>query len=68
MPIWLVRLLAALTGDPGLKDAGELMSYFDQVGEELGEGINPAEDYSILAAPATTFDEWLQKRKQMQRL
>ena len=68
MPLWLVKLLAILTRDPGLKGAGELMDYFDKVGEALSEGINPAFDNSILAAPATTFDEWLQKRKRLQRL
>ena len=30
---WLVKLLASITGNQELKSAGELMAYFDKVGE-----------------------------------
>lgn len=59
MPIWLVKLLAALTRDKGLKAAGEMMAYFDKV----GEGSNPASLNGILDAPTTTLDIWLERRK-----
>src|SRR5512138_125069 len=34
MPFWLVKLMATLTRDQGLKGAGELLSYFEKVGEQ----------------------------------
>ena len=59
MPFWLVKLLATLTKDPGLKGAGELMYYF----EKVGEGSNLPEANGILPAPTTTLDHWLQMKK-----
>ena len=59
MPFWQVKLLATLTSNRELKGAGELMSYFEKVGE--GKALPEAK--SVLGAPATTLDEWLQKRK-----
>jgi hypothetical protein len=59
LPFWLVKLLAALTGNQELKSAGELMAYFDKV----GEGSNPASIDSILGVPTTTLDRWLERRK-----
>jgi hypothetical protein len=59
LPFWLVKLLAALTGNQELKSAGELMAYFDKV----GEGNNPASINRILGAPTTTLDSWLERRK-----
>jgi len=63
-PFWLVKLLAAVTGDQGLKSAGELMSYFEKVGERSS---NPAKINGILGAPAMTLDVWLRKRKAGER-
>lgn len=59
MPFWLVKLLATLTGNRELKGAGELMSYFEKVGERG----NPANANHILGAPSMTLDTWLEKRK-----
>jgi uncharacterized protein YbjT (DUF2867 family) len=64
MPFWLVKLLATITSNQGLKGAGELMSYFEKVGESSN---NPAKDNGILGAPTMTLDSWLQKRKARQR-
>ena len=61
MPFWLVRLLATLTRDPGLKGAGELLSYFEKVGEQSS---NLGDDVCILGAPTITLDQWLGRRKQ----
>jgi uncharacterized protein YbjT (DUF2867 family) len=59
MPFWLVKLLAAVTGNQELKGAGELLSYF----EKVGEGSNPAQVNSNLGAPTMTLDNWLARRK-----
>ena len=59
MPLWLVKMLAAVTGNRELKGVGEMMSYF----EKVGEGDSQPLDGSILGAPTTTLDRWLQARK-----
>jgi hypothetical protein len=59
MPFWLVKMLAILTGNQELKGAGELMSYF----EKVGEGSNFPKVNDVLGAPTMTLDNWLQKRK-----
>ena len=61
MPFWLVRLLASVTRDQGLKGAGELLSYFEKVGEQSS---NLGDDPCILGAPTITLDQWLERRKQ----
>jgi len=61
MPFWLVKLLSTITGDQGLKGAGDLMAYFEKVGEQSSA---PASADGVLGAPATTLDMWLQKRKE----
>jgi uncharacterized protein YbjT (DUF2867 family) len=63
MPIWLVKLLATLTRNKELKGAGELMSYF----EKVGEGNNFPKVNDILGTPTMTLDAWLQKRKARER-
>ena len=59
MPIGLVKLLAGIMGNHDLKGAGELMSYF----EKVGEGSNIPELDGILGAPTNTLDAWLQDKK-----
>jgi uncharacterized protein YbjT (DUF2867 family) len=61
MPFWLVKLMATFTRDQGLKGAGELLSYFEKVGER---SKNLADDDRILGAPTITLDQWLERRKQ----
>lgn len=61
MPFWLVRLMATLTRDQGLKGAGELLSYFEKVGEQTS---NLGDDSRTLGAPTITLDQWLERRKQ----
>jgi uncharacterized protein YbjT (DUF2867 family) len=63
MPFWLVKLLATITGNQGLKGAGELMSYFEKVGERG----DPAKANHILGAPTMTLDLWLLKEKGRER-
>lgn len=55
MPFWVVRLLAGVTRNAGLKAAGEMMAYFEKVGE--GDSTDVGDD--ILDAPTTTLDQWL---------
>jgi uncharacterized protein YbjT (DUF2867 family) len=59
MPFWLVKLLATLTGNRELKGAGELMSYF----EKVGEGNNFPKVNDILGTPTITLDQWLEMMK-----
>jgi len=59
MPFWLVKLLATFTGNQVLKGAGEMMSYFDKV----GEWRNTPEINGVLGVPMMTLDMWLQKNK-----
>jgi uncharacterized protein YbjT (DUF2867 family) len=59
MPFWLVKLLAALTHNQELKGAGEMMAYF----EKVGEGSSFPEANGVSGAPATTLDSWLQSKK-----
>lgn len=63
MPLWLVRLLGTITGNQGLKGAGEMMAYFEKVGEDS----SLAKMDGILSAPAMTLDEWLHKSKAGER-
>jgi uncharacterized protein YbjT (DUF2867 family) len=59
LPFWLVKLLASITSNQELKSAGELMAYFDKV----GEGSQAASINGMLGAPTTTLDSWLEQRK-----
>jgi uncharacterized protein YbjT (DUF2867 family) len=59
MPLWLVKLLATITRNHELQTAGELMAYFDRV----GEGSNRPDANDVLGAPATTLVSWLERRK-----
>lgn len=59
MPFWLVELLATLTRNPGLKGAGEMMSYF----EKVGEWKNRPQANCVLGVPKITLDQWLEVKK-----
>lgn len=56
MPFWLVRVLATIMGNQDLKGAGELMAYFERVGEKNSS----AKDHGILGMPSVTLDQWLE--------
>lgn len=58
LPFWLLKMMSALTRNRELRSVIEMMSYF----EKTGEGKNPTIDNSILGAPVTTLDRWLEKR------
>jgi uncharacterized protein YbjT (DUF2867 family) len=63
MPFWLVKLLAAITGNQKLKGAGELMAYFEKVGERNSS----AKGNGFLGMPSITLDQWLEMRKEKSR-
>lgn len=63
MPFWLVTLLGTVTRNRELKGAGEMMAYF----EKVGENTSLAKMDGILDAPAMTLDTWLQKIKEGER-
>jgi hypothetical protein len=58
-PIWLIKVIAAVTRNEMLKFVGGMMAYFDQVGE-MGD---PTEANEILGGPTTTLDAWMEQRK-----
>jgi hypothetical protein len=58
MPLWLVKFMASATNNHALKGGGEMMSYFDKI----GEGNHSPSHNSILGAPKLTLDRWLETR------
>jgi uncharacterized protein YbjT (DUF2867 family) len=60
MPFWLVKLLGTLSRDDALKQVGEMLAYFDKVGETSS---NRSDDICLLGAPAITPDQWLEMNK-----
>jgi uncharacterized protein YbjT (DUF2867 family) len=60
MPFWLVNLMGILTSNRELKSAGEMMAYFEKIGESSG---NHSDDCCILGAPSITLDQWLEMKK-----
>ena len=60
MPIWLAKLIAALTKNEMMGFAANLMGYFNKTAE-VGDA---SEANAILGAPATTLDAWMENRKQ----
>jgi NADH dehydrogenase len=59
MPLWLAKLLSALTGNEMLKFASGLMAYFDKA-PETGD---PSEANEVLGSPETTLDAWMESLK-----
>lgn len=59
MPIWFGNLLAAMTKSADLKDAVQMMAYFEK--SPKLSAPNGAE--GILGTPKTTLQDWLSSRK-----
>jgi uncharacterized protein YbjT (DUF2867 family) len=55
---WQARVVAKLTRNPSLEGASRLIAYFDTT-EEHGDAT---EANTLLGAPATTLEEWVQAR------
>jgi uncharacterized protein YbjT (DUF2867 family) len=58
-PFWLLRLMARLTRNAGMRYAVDLMAYFERVGERGAA----AEANAILGAPRLTLDAWLEQQR-----
>lgn len=54
-PLWIIKTIAALTGNAELRYAASLFAYFGKV-KELG---NPDETNELLGNPDTTFEKWI---------
>lgn len=63
MPLWLARALAGIMNDAAFKFAVQMMVYF----EKVGEGNLLPQPGCRLGDPKTTLDEWMLKRKEIQR-
>jgi uncharacterized protein YbjT (DUF2867 family) len=55
VPLWMMKIIAKLSGKKEMSDAVALFSYFKKV-EELG---NASETNLMLGTPETTFDQWV---------
>ena len=53
-PVWLVKLMATITGNALLKDVANLMAYY----ENIVEDSDPSEANQLLGAPSTTLQQW----------
>ena len=55
IPIWIIRIIAILSGNKELKNAASLFGYFEKV-KEIG---NPDETNDLLGKPVITFKKWI---------
>lgn len=60
-PTWVFRVLGLIKRSPELTAVADMFHYF----KEAGEVGDPSEANSLLGAPETTVDEWLETRKAM---
>jgi len=56
MPLWLVKMMANATNNHELKGGGEMMTYF----EKIGEGNNRPRANCILGTPTITLQQWVE--------
>lgn len=61
IPIWMIKTIANLTANKGLKDAASLFAYF----EKADERGNPDETNVLLGKPEITFEKWVQAKKNL---
>jgi uncharacterized protein YbjT (DUF2867 family) len=60
VPIWMIEIIAILTGNKELKGVASLFAYFEKV-NELG---NSDETNKLLGKPETTFEQWIHSKAQ----
>jgi len=58
-PVWLVKLMATVTGNALLKDVANMMAYF----ENFVEDSDPGEANQLLGAPTTTLQQWSETQR-----
>jgi uncharacterized protein YbjT (DUF2867 family) len=56
LPFWMARIIAAATGNAGMKAALDAYVTFQGAG---GDGGDPTKANQVLGAPEITLDEWL---------
>lgn len=56
LPLWLVKMMAGATNNHALKGGGQMMEYFDKI----GEGNHAPQHNCIHGAPTITLDNWLE--------
>jgi uncharacterized protein YbjT (DUF2867 family) len=54
MPIWFMKTVAAASRNAELKDAANLMSYY----EKISEDSDPSETYKLFGIPPTKLGQW----------
>ena len=61
MPIWFAKMIATVSRKAEMKDAANLMAYY----ETITENADPSETYQLFRKPPTTLIDWcmLQKKK-----
>jgi len=59
MPYWVAALVTSTRGPREMKRASDFMAAFEKIAE-MGD---PSEANSVLGAPTTTLDEWLQQNR-----
>jgi uncharacterized protein YbjT (DUF2867 family) len=60
MPYWLSKMIAKIGQKAEMKNASELMAFF----EKAGERGNPTEANQLLGAPKIELDGWIQRKKE----
>ena len=50
-PLWLMKLIAALSFNPGFKSDIEAMAFYDEIGDDFGD---PSEANALFGAPQRT--------------
>lgn len=58
VPLWMIKLIAKITGNKELMNAASLFAYFEKV-SEMG---NPDETNNLLGKPETTFKKWINSK------
>jgi uncharacterized protein YbjT (DUF2867 family) len=60
MPYWLSKIIAKLGKKAEMKNASDLMAFFEKVGERG----NPTEANQLLGAPKIELEEWIRHKKE----
>lgn len=61
MPIWLMKIIATLSQNAELKDAANLMDYY----EKITEDADPSETFELFGKPQITLNKWCKSQKEV---
>jgi uncharacterized protein YbjT (DUF2867 family) len=59
MPIWFMKIIAAVSRNAELKDVANLMDYY----EEISENADPSETLELFGKPRITLNDWCESQK-----